>query len=98
MFNTKKEAFPMTPDVMTYAQLDKVLKGLGFTRERVEPKWIRYYHKPTDLTIGLVEKKPTEIVRPTEALSARLHLVQTGLVSDEELDALLKPKTPPKRR
>ena len=88
----------MAIDVLTYAQLDKVLKGLGFTRDRVEPKWIRYFHKPSDLLIVVVEKKPTELVRPTDALSARLHLVQKGLVSDEELDALLARKTTAKKR
>ena len=88
----------MATDTMTYAQLDMVLKGLGFTRDRVEPKWIRYFHKPSDLIIAVVEKKPTELVRPTDALSARLHLVQMGLISDEELDAMLTQKTAAKRR
>lgn len=73
----------------TYAQLDDVLKKLGFTCERVDPKWIRYEHSESGTEIILADKKPTEMVRPTDAWSAREHLIKKGLIRERELDKLL---------
>ncbi len=78
----------MVTDRISYAQLDQLLTRLGFTRRRVEPKWICYEHSGTQTMIVLVEKKPTEPVRVTDALSARRHLVEKGLISDEDFDAI----------
>ncbi len=83
---------------ITYRQLDKVLSHLGFTRERFEPKWLRYEHPASNTIIVLVEKKPNELVRVTDALSARIHLVENGLISEEEMEAMLAPKAPVKKR
>jgi hypothetical protein len=38
------------------------------------------------------------MVRPTDAISARIHLVAKGLASDEELDRWLKRKAPGKKK
>ena len=84
-------------DKMTYRQLDQILTRLGFTRHRVEPKWLRYDHEESDTMIALVEKKPGELVRPTDAISARIHLVAKGLASEEEIDRWLNRKTPAKK-
>ena len=79
----------MTADLMTYKQLDAVLSRLGFTRQRIESKWLRYEHAESDTEIILVEKKPSEHVRVTDAVSARRHLVEKGIVGAQELKAML---------
>jgi hypothetical protein len=79
----------MTIDPITYKRLDQVLCQLGFLRKRVEPKWLRYEHADSDTVIVLVEKKPTDFVRITDAVSARRHLVERGLISAAEIDAIL---------
>jgi hypothetical protein len=86
-------------DHFTYRQLDELLLSLGFTRQHVEPKWRRYDHADSKLMIALVEKGPNELVRPTDALSARLHLVEMGLITEKELaKRLAKSATPKKTR
>jgi hypothetical protein len=79
----------MDLDHITYKQLDDLLSDLGFVRSHVEPKWLRYEHAPSDSLIVLAEKKPQDLVRITDAVSARLHLVAKGLISEEELKAFL---------
>jgi hypothetical protein len=79
----------MDLDRITYKQMDQLLVDLGFTRTRVEPKWLCYQHVDSDSMIVLVEKKPHELVRITDAVAARLHLVAKGLISEEELRGFL---------
>jgi hypothetical protein len=83
---------------MTYRQLDQILARLGFTRDRIDAKWLFYEHAESNTEIILVAKKPTDMVRPTDAISARIHLVAKGLASDEELDRWLKRKAPGKKK
>jgi len=87
----------MVTDRITYAQLDELLTRLGFTRRRVEPKWFCYEHAGTQTMIVLIEKKPTELVRVTDAISARRHLVEKGLISDEDFDAIVPRKATAKK-
>lgn len=68
----------MAPNRITYKQLDEMLLHLGFSRQRVEDKWLRYEHKPSDLMIVVAAKEPSELVRVTDAVSARRHLVEKG--------------------
>jgi hypothetical protein len=82
---------------MTYRQLDQILTRLGFTRERIQQKWLYYEHPESKTEIILIEKKPTDMVRPTDAFSAQFHLVAKGLASEEELARWLKRKTPVKK-
>ena len=84
-----REQPAMNIDPMTYQQLDELLVQLGFSRQHVEPKWRRYEHAPSDTIFTLVERGPHEPVRITDAVSARQHLVEKGLISEEELDAKL---------
>lgn len=79
----------MISNAITYKQLDDLLSRLGFSRSRVDPKWVRYEHRASDTVIVVVEKKPNERVRVTDAVSARRHLLEKGLVSEEEIDTLL---------
>ncbi len=69
--------------------MDDLLVQLGFTRAHVEPKWICYEHAASDTLIVLADKKEDEPVRVTDAVSARRHLVEKGLITEEELEAIL---------
>ncbi|MCI0684700.1 MAG: hypothetical protein L0Y71_21595 [Gemmataceae bacterium] len=79
----------MATNRITYKQFDELLTHLGFARRRVESKWLRYEHKPSELVIVVAAKDPSELVRVTDAVSARRHLVEKGVVSSNELDELL---------
>jgi hypothetical protein len=87
----------METDPITYKQLDDLLVRLGFSRRRVEPKWLRYEHAASDTLIALVEKAPHEPVRITDAVSARRHLVEKGFITEEALEALLSPNAAPRK-
>ena len=84
----------MDIDHYTYRQLDELLLSLGFTRRHVEPKWRRYEHAAADLFIIVIEKGPNEPVRLSDALSARLHLVEKGLITEKELAERLARSAP----
>ena len=75
----------MGTDRFTYRQFDELLLSLGFTRQHVAPKWRRYDHAASDTMIAVVEKGPDELVRITDAVAARLLLVEKGLISEQEL-------------
>lgn len=79
----------MTTDRITYKQLDEVLTHLGFSRRRVDDKWLRYEHAPSKSVIVVAEKKSNEFLRVTDAVSARRHLVEKGLIEEEQLDEVL---------
>lgn len=79
----------MVTNRITYQQFDDLLLQLGFSRKRVEAKWLRYEHAPSELVIVVAEKAPNEPVRVTDAVSARRHLVEKGVISAEELDEIL---------
>ena len=84
----------MNTDPITYKQLDALLIQLGFTRTRLEPKWLRYEEPSSDTVIILVDKKPDELVRVTDAASARFHVVEKGLVSEEEMESIFSQSAP----
>ncbi len=80
----------MATDQITYQDLDDLLTHLGFHRDHINAKWLRYQHSDSGTEIILVDKKPAEQVRPTDAWSAREHLLQKGLITEKELDKFLK--------
>ena len=84
----------MNTDPITYKQLDALLIHLGFSRTHVEPKWLRYDDASSDTWIILVDKQPHEIVRVTDAFSARHLLVEKGLVSEEDMEAIFAQNAP----
>lgn len=79
---------------ITYKQFDELLLQLGFSRTCVQ-KWLRYQHKPSDLLIVVAAKEPNDLVRVTDAVSARRHLVEKGLISPSKLDEILSPNPLP---
>jgi hypothetical protein len=72
-----------TTNRITYKQFD------GFSRERVQSKWLRYEHPASGLVIVVAAKAPSELVRVTDAVSARRHLVEKGVINAQRLDELL---------
>jgi hypothetical protein len=87
----------METDPITYKQLDELLTHLGFSRQHVKPKWLRYEHAASDTLIALVEKAPYEPVRVTDAVSARRHLVEKGLITEDALESMLSPNATPRK-
>lgn len=87
----------METDPITYKQLDELLVHLGFSRQHVDPKWVRYEHAASDTLIALVEKAPHEPVRVTDAVSARRHLIEKGLITEHALESMLSPNATPLR-
>jgi len=79
----------MATNRITYKQFDELLRHLGFSRERARSKWLRYEHPESGLVIVVAAKRPSELVRATDAVSARRHLVEKGVISANELDELL---------
>jgi hypothetical protein len=79
----------LATDRITYQQFDELLLSLGFTRQHVAPKWRRYDHAASDTMIAVVEKGPDELVRSTDAIAARLLLMEKGLISEQEFQERL---------
>jgi hypothetical protein len=88
----------MASKVPTYGQLDGLLLRLGFDRQTFEQPLpgskrkqtgVYYEHHPSGTIIVLHDAPPTTPVRPVDALSAQLHLVQNGLISEAEWEQML---------
>ncbi len=92
----------MERETVTFEQLDRVLGQLGFSRQVAPPKRVWYEHPPSDTVIVVADQKLSESVRPPDWLSARAHLIEKGLVSEEQLMAMLfgngSPSKPPAQR
>jgi hypothetical protein len=86
----------MTHNQITYGQLDKILRQLGFVCQFIEPHWKRYEHAASDTVILLGDRKPNEVALQSEVVSARIHLIQKGLIGEKKLEEMLfaKPGTP----
>jgi hypothetical protein len=93
----------MDRESVTFEQLDWVLGQLGFSRQVAPPKRIWYEHPGSATVIVLADQKLGEPVRPPDWYSARVHLIEKGLVSAEQLDEMLSlkaasPKAAPDRK
>jgi hypothetical protein len=87
----------METDPITFKQLNELLVHLGYSRRHVEPKCLRYEHAASDTLIVPVEKAPHEPVRIIDAVSARRHLVEKGLITEDALESLLLPNATPRK-
>ena len=47
--------------------------------------------------IVVVEKKPTDFVRVTDAISARRHLIEKGLANEEDIEKSMPKKATAKK-
>jgi hypothetical protein len=84
----------MKGECVTFEQLDRVLGQLGFSRQVAPPKRVWYEHADSDTVIVVADQKLSEPVRPPDWVSARAHLIEKGLVSEEQLHTMLFPKAP----
>jgi hypothetical protein len=85
----------MNREGVTFEQLDRVLGQLGFSRQIAPPNRVWYQHGASDTVIVLPDQKLGELVRSPDWISARVHLIEKGLISEQELDEMLVAKTPP---
>jgi hypothetical protein len=93
----------MDRESVSFEQLDWLLGQLGFSRQVAPPKRVWYEHAGSETVIVVADQKLSEPVRPPDWVSARVHLIEKGLVSEEQLDEMLSlkspsPKAPPRRR
>jgi hypothetical protein len=85
----------MDRDSVTFEQLDRLLGQLGFSRQIAPPNRVWYEHAGSDTVIILPDQKLGDPVRAPDWMSARVHLIEKGLVSEEELHEMLLLKGPP---
>lgn len=85
----------MINNKVTYGQLERVLSKLDFSMKKVKPHWKCYEHAPSDTVIIFADEKPSEPALPSVVLSARIHLIDKGLINEAELDKLLTAASPP---
>ena len=74
---------------LTYAVLHKLLTSLGFNPKPVRRSWQAYHHRASDALILLRKRRPTANVSEPDILSIRRHLVEKGLIDENEFDQLL---------
>ena len=84
----------MDRESVTFEQLDWLLGQLGFSRQVAPPKRVWYEHAGSDTVIVLADQKLSEAVRPPDWVSARVHLIEKGLVSEQQLEKMLSLKSP----
>jgi hypothetical protein len=86
------EKFLMPKVSLTYGQLDKVLRSLGFTRHEIEKrgKGVRYEHQETGarITMPLFPKKDRVLVH--HFVMVRGTLDDFGIAAPSAFDAKLK--------
>ena len=79
----------MTSERITYGQLHRLLVGLEFEDVPVKQKWKAYRHAPSDTLILLPDRQPNQRARAPELISVRRHLVENGIVNEDEFDQFL---------
>lgn len=82
----------MTKADVTYGQLDKVLRSLGFSRELVkkEPPAVHYDHKATAAFISVPPFRDGERMHEHHLVTARFILDQFGIADPEVFEAELQ--------
>jgi hypothetical protein len=79
----------MTDHDVTYGHIYNLLLGLQFVEEPVREHWKAYRHGQTDTLILLVRHKPSLRARETDVVSVRRHLVDNGLIEENEFEDFL---------
>ena len=69
---------------VTYRRLDQLLLALGFERDQDEDNCRIYRHRESPSLILLAKHSATASVSDADLLSVRRHLVDGGLIEDNE--------------
>jgi hypothetical protein len=79
----------MTSSHVTYGQLYQLLLDLQFVDEPAGQPWRVYRHGETDTFILLARRMPTLPAREADLASVRRHLVENGLMDDDDFNGFL---------
>src|SRR5262249_38440971 len=83
-----KECIDVTNNI-TYGHLGQLLSALGFDTALSAGSRRVYRHAPSDTLILLPDQRPEAVVRPTDLLSVRHHLVYKGHLDDNAFDVFV---------
>ena len=75
---------------VSYEQLGRLLVELGFVESRQEGKWKAYRNAGRDVVIVWADRPAHEEARERDVVSARRHLVESGLMRAEEFDRFVQ--------
>jgi predicted RNA binding protein YcfA (HicA-like mRNA interferase family) len=78
----------MMPDDVTFADLRRVLQGLGFTETVVPGSHIVFDHATTGTQIVVPPYRDKDLVHPRHLAVARRYLDENGLVRRDAFEAL----------
>jgi hypothetical protein len=81
-----KEAFPVSQDKRTYAELDQLLAALRFEVAQSEDRSKTYWHQPSDTILLIPAAKPATSVTEADLTSVQVHLAGRGLLSQSAFD------------
>jgi hypothetical protein len=79
----------MTEPHITFATLDRFLRGLGFVQTPI-PQGVGYRHAATDLILLLPAHAETDAVGPRHLAIVRKYLDEYGLVPRADFDRRLR--------
>ncbi len=77
---------------VTYGQLDRVLRALGFSRRQAQgepPAWV-YDHKETGASFIIPSFPESDLVLDYHLVGVRTHLDQNGIADPKAFDAKLQ--------
>jgi hypothetical protein len=80
----------MTHQVVPFAALQRVLKGLGFVKTLVPGSHVVFEHAPSDTVFGFRLYKPREKVSVGDLLGVRKILDERGVVERDTFDEMLR--------
>jgi predicted RNA binding protein YcfA (HicA-like mRNA interferase family) len=78
---------------LSYGDLTRTLKDLGFRQESTEGDHLLFRNEPFDATIVLPLENPSEELRRQHLIATRRLLVERGVVSQDAFDRLLSQQT-----
>jgi len=74
------------PDRVTYGQLYQLLLDLEFVDQPAEERWKVFRHEGSNTLILLGGRDRTSPAREADLLSVRRHLLENGLIEENEFE------------
>lgn len=75
----------MSDDRISYSDLDRFLRGLGFQRQVVKQRRLVYEHPESKTLIVLADRDESAPVREADVVSIQKQLLDHGLASQNDL-------------